>query len=43
MSPGHPAAVLQRIHEVGSKSGEKAEALARAFTSTRNAPAGNHE
>ena len=33
------AAVLQRVHEVGSKSGEKAEALARAFTPTRNVPA----
>jgi hypothetical protein len=46
MSPGHPAAVLQRVHEVESKSGEKAEAFARAFTPTRNVPAttpGNHE
>ena len=46
MSPGHPAAVLQRVHEVGSKSDEKAEAFARAFTPTRNVLAttpGNHE
>jgi hypothetical protein len=45
MSPGHPAAVLQRVHEAGSKRGEKAEAFAR-FTPTGNVPAttpGNQE